>query len=354
MGLFLLPASRMHRGTLRNRALKCLLSLGIAAVMAWLPASSGSCMEIEPFQTRNQNPLIRVYGLPTIGSASVMPVGKLEATLQADLANNFAPASGINENVMLDGETYGFTLSARYGIARDLEVGMDIPYLVNSGGFLDGFIEGFHDFFGLPEGGRKWYPKDRLLYQYTKNGATRVLVNDGSSGIGDISLRGAWQIWRDGRGAPLNVALHAALKLPTGNAHRLFGSGSTDFSLWLTASDDFRLPLGHLTVYGAAGGMAMTDGDVLEDQQRNLAAFGSLGLGWSPLEWLALKVQMDGHTSFYTGSNLEEVNSGAVQITAGGTIGFTTGTFLDIGVVEDLAVNTSPDVVFHLALRHRF
>lgn len=354
MGLFQLPASRMYRGTLRARALSCLLSLGIAAAMAWLAPPSVFAMDIEPFQTRNQSPLIRIYGLPTIGSASVVPEGRLEASLTADLANNWSPDFSAAESVMLDGETYSFTLSARYGIARDLEIGMDIPYLANSGGFMDGFIEGFHDFFGLPQADRKSYPKDRLLYQYSNNGVTRTLVNDGSSGIGDVRLRGAWQIWRDGRGAPLNLALHAALKLPTGNDHRLFGSGSTDFSLWLTASDDYLLPLGHLTLFGAAGGLVMTDGDVLRDQQRNLVGFGSIGIGWSPLEWLALKIQTDGHTSFYTGSNLRQVNSGSLQFTGGGTIGFTPSTFFDLGVSEDLIVDTAPDVVFHLALRHRF
>jgi hypothetical protein len=179
-------------------------------------------------------------------------------------------------------------------------------------------------------------------------------VADASSGIGDIRLTGAWQLYRGSAGASPAVALHGAVKLPTGNSNRLYGSGSTDFSLWLTASDDFGLPLGHLTLYGAAGGMAMTDGDVLRDQQRNLVGFGSLGIGWSPLDWLTLKVQTDGHTSFYTGSNLEQVNSGSLQITGGGTIGFTKDTLLDIGVSEDLVVNTAPDVVFHLALRSRF
>jgi hypothetical protein len=100
--------------------------------------------------------------------------------------------------------------------------------------------------------------------------------------------------------------------------------------------------------------MAMTDGDVLKDQQRNLAAFGSLGFGWSPLQWLALKVQADAHTSFYTGSDLKEVNSGSVQLVSGGTIGFGAKTFLDLGVAEDVLVATAPDVVFHLALRHQF
>jgi len=330
-----------------------LLLLALSVVVPGTP-TYGIAMEIIPFQSSNQSPLIRVFGLPAIGSAFVVPTGRFEGTLTSDITNNFAPDFSTTEEVMLDGETYRFNLAVRYGIAPGFQIGIDIPYLANSGGFLDGFIEGFHDTFGLSQGMRKSYPRNRILYQYSQNGTTKVLADESSSGIGDIRLSGAWQLYQEGTEEPRAVALHASIKLPTGNSNRLFGSGSTDFALWLTASHDYRLPLGHLTLYGAAGGMALTDGEVLKDQQRNLAAFGSLGLGWSPLQWLALKIQADAHSSFYTGSSLKQVNSGSVQMVSGGTIGFSEETFLDLGVSEDVWVDTAPDVVFHLALRSRF
>lgn len=330
-----------------------LLLLTLAFVVTGTPASVAA-MDIIPFQSSNQSPLIRIFGLPAIGSASVVPTGQFEGTLTSDVTNSFATDSSGTETVMLDGETYRFNLALRYGIAPNCQIGIDIPYLAEGGGVLDGFIEDFHDTFGLPQGDRTSFPRNRLLYQYSNNGTTKVLVNDGSNGIGDIRLSGAWQLHQGDTESPLAVALHASIKLPTGNSNRLFGSGSTDFALWLTASDDCQLPLGHLTVYAAAGGMALTDGDVLKNQQRNLAAFGSLGLGWSPLNWLALKVQADAHTSFYTGSSLKQVNSGSVQLVSGGTIGFGEKTFLDLGLSEDVLVATAPDVVFHVALRHRF
>jgi len=343
----------------RNSPRQCSLNfvafllLALAVLMPGNPCAVAA-MDIVPFQSSNQSPLIRNFGLPAIGSASVVPAGRFEGTFTTDVTSNSTSDISLTDAIMLDGETYRFNLSARYGIAPGFQIGIDIPYLANSGGFLDGFIEGFHDAFGLPQGIRKSSPRNRLLYQYTRNGITRILVNDGSNGIGDIRLSGAWQLHQGDSAAPLAVALHASIKLPTGNSNRLFGSGSTDFALWLTASDDCQLPLGHLTVYASAGGMALTDGDVLEDQQRNLAGFGSLGFGWSPLQWLALKVQADAHTSFYTGSSLKQVNSGSVQLVSGGTIGFSEKTFLDVGISEDVWVDTAPDVVFHLALRSRF
>ncbi len=333
----------------RAAAIACATATLLAALSPTIFA-----MEILPFQTANQSPLIRIFGLPAIGAASVLPAGRIEGTLSLDASNNFTLDSAAGERVMLDGETYRFALAARYGIAPGFEIGLTIPLLTNSGGFLDGFIEGFHDFFGFNQGKRKSYPEDRLLYEYTRAGDSKVLVNDGSTGIGDIRLSGAWRLYDDGRENPRQVALHGSIKFPTGNSHRLFGSGSTDFALWVTAGDDYRLPLGNLTLYAAGGGMVMTDGDVIRDQQRNLVGFGSLGVGWSPLEWLAIKIQADGHTSFYNGSDLVQVNGGSVQLTTGGTIGFTRDTFLDVGVSEDVVLDASPDVVFHFALRSRF
>ena len=100
--------------------------------------------------------------------------------------------------------------------------------------------------------------------------------------------------------------------------------------------------------------MGMTDGDVLKDQQRNWVGFGVLGLGWSPARWIALKIQANGHTSFYKNSELEELNGSSVQLTLGGTLAFSKNIALDLGLTEDLLIRTSPDVVFHLALRGSF
>ena len=100
--------------------------------------------------------------------------------------------------------------------------------------------------------------------------------------------------------------------------------------------------------------MAMSDGDILPGQQRNLVGFGSFGFGWSPTEWIAFKVQTSGHTPFYKESELRELSNGALQLITGGTLYFSPRTSLDIGVSEDIAVNTSPDVAFHLALRRLF
>ena len=146
-----------------------------------------------------------------------------------------------------------------------------------------------------------------------------------------------------------------SLKLPTGDSSQLHGSGGTDFALWLTGSDQYRLGSGLVGLFGAAGGLAMTTGDVLPQQRRNLAAFGSAGIGWSPVPAFSVTTQANAHTSFYTGSDLAEVDSTSVQLLIGFTVLLPADVLLDLAMAEDLIfTSSSPDVVYTFALRKNF
>jgi len=311
-------------------------------------------VEITPFYTQNQSPLIQIFGLPSIGEPSPVPVRKVDFRLIVDLTNNFIENANERENIVLDGQSTRISLDARYGIARNFEVGLSIPYIIQGGGFTDGFIDWYHNAFGFAEGGRDQAPKNRLLYQYQKDLQTRLKVNQSSSGIGDLQILGGFQLYQSPAKPSRAVSLRTSLKLPTGDSQQLHGSGSTDLSLWITAGEDFRPGIGHMSLFGAGGVMGMTDGDVLKGLQRNWAGFGVLGVGWSPARWIAFKIQANGHTSFYKDSDLEELNAGSVQLTIGGTLAFSEKISLDLGVTEDPLNRASPDVVFHLALRGTF
>ena len=311
-------------------------------------------VEMGPFFTQNQSPLVQIFGLPSIGEASVVPSQKADLRLIVDLANNFVDDKNSNESIVLDGESTRFSLDARYGIAKNFAVGLMIPYIIEGGGVTDGFIDWYHNTFGFTAGGRDQAPKNRLLYHYEKNRQVRLKVDQSSHGIGDIQITGAFQLYRNLDKPSRTISLRTSLKLPTGDSDNLHGSGSTDFSLWMTAGDDYKISVGHFTLYGAAGVMGMTDGDVLKEQQRNWAGFGCLGVGWSPARWIAFKVQANGHTSFYKDSELASLSQNSIQLTMGGTLAFSKKISLDLGVTEDVVVRTSPDVVFHLALRGSF
>jgi hypothetical protein len=311
-------------------------------------------LELKPFDTQNQSPFIQIYGLPFPGDAHLTPPGGKDFKVIFDLANNSLDDSAGTEKVTADGETYRTTLVGRYGFAQGIEFGVEIPYIAHSGGFLDAFIESYHSAFGFPQGDRGQAPRGRLLYQYRHNGIDRIKVDSSGSGLGDIRLTTALQLHPRLDESPTALALRASLKLPTGETDQLRGSGSTDMAVWLTASDDHKLGSGHWTLFGAAGILGMSDGKILEDQQRNWVEFGTIGIGWSPLSWVGFKMQINGHTSFFKDSDLVELNGNSAQLTIGGTFAVFRHTTLDIGVTEDLIIKTAPDVVFHIAVQSHF
>lgn len=333
--------------------IKCFKRLGLGLIILLLNSLNLEAAQFEPFYTQNQSPLISIYGLPFVGSAGIKAKSQGDLGLTLDLASNHVVKNNAQEMIVLDGEITRLTLSGRYGLGNRLELGIDVPFLIMGGGFLDNFIENYHAAFGFPNGGRELAPQNRLLYRYQKNGVTLLNMEQSGQGFGDVSFNGGWQIYQSAD-SRTNLALRGSLKLPTGDTGSLRGSGSVDLALWIAGNWGHPLMLGQVTLFGSAGAMGMTKGAILTDQQRPFVGFGSLGLGFSPADWIELKVQANAHTSFYADSGLDEINGPSAQLTVGGTLHVTPKTSLDIGITEDMIAGTSPDVVFHFSLRYTF
>jgi hypothetical protein len=312
-------------------------------------------MEITPFRTVNQSPVVQIFGLPAESSATVAPAGRLIVGLSQDIGSEYAVSRATGEQITLDGESYRWTLSARYGLNEQFEAGIDIPYMLYGGGFLDGFIVDWHNTFGLPQGGRDSAPNNRLSYRYRKNGLEKLTMDKAGSGIGDISVAAGMKLFDEHTATAHDaLALRLSVKLPTGDSSSLRGSGSTDFALSLCGSMNSFTEWGSLGIFGSVGGLAMTRGNVLADQQNNLAGFGTLGLGWGPADWISFKAQLNAATPMYHGSSLDELSKVSMMLVIGGALKLPGDYLLDIGVSEDIVVTTAPDVAFHLGLSKQF
>lgn len=319
-----------------------------------VPCLAGD-MEITPFRTVNQRPLVQIFGLPAESSATVTPAGRLTLGLTQDITSEYAVNETASEQLLLDGESYRWTLAARYGVGERFEAGVEIPYVLYGGGFFDGFIIDWHRTFGLPQAGRDTAPRNRLSYRYSKDGVQKLRMEHAGSGIGDMVVSGGMTLYNDhDSNVHDSLALRSSIKLPTGESSSLRGSGSTDFSLALCGSMNNFTEWGSLGLFGSVGGLAMTRGDVLPDQQNNLAGFATFGLGWGPAEWISFKVQLNGHTALYHGSALDELSQPALMLVGGGALKLPGDYLLDIGVSENVFVASAPDVGLHLGLSKRF
>jgi hypothetical protein len=65
-------------------------------------------------------------------------------------------------------------------------------------------------------------------------------------------------------------------------------------------------------------------------------------------------MQINANTPLYKDSSLAEISDPAVMMVMGGALQLPGNYQLDIGVSEDIAVATAPDVAFHLGLSRIF
>jgi hypothetical protein len=326
---------------------------GLLAICRGLAPIAAASELVQPFYSRNLNPFVQIYGLPAAEGAALVPAGRLEARLVFDAANNYAASGTQGEINVIRGETYRAVLAMRYGLREDLEIGIDLPYLYHGRGNLNDFIREWHDTFGLPQGGRSEATDAKLAYLYTDSGSELVHVVGSASGLGDVFLGAAMPLWESDGENPRRLTLRAAIKVPTGSASELQGSGSTDFSLRLSGEDRQTFAVARIVCFGSLGALLLSQGDVIPERQRHAVGFGTVGFGWQPLAHLALKLQFDGHTAFYN-SAIDQLGDFSVQLLMGGTLGIPGDLLLDLAVSEDLIVGTAPDVVFHFGLRRLF
>ncbi len=308
-----------------------------------------------PFFTRNMSPIIQIFGLPATQGGDLTPAGHTDSTLALETANNFTWDQKGEESVWFDGETSRATLFLSHGIAPRWEIGLEVPIVSHNTGIFDGFIENWHDAFGLPQNGRKDVPRGQVDYTYDRGGSTSELsMSDTGTGIGDLTLHLGYQLIQSSPGNRRALALRGGIKLPTGDSDRLRGSGATDLHLGLALTDAQSLSRYNLTLFASGGVLWLTEGDILADQQRDMVGFGSLGFDWAPWRLVSFKLQLDGHSSFYKDSALDQIDSASAQLAIGGTLHLGDTDSVDLCVTEDVVVDTASDVVFHIAWKHRF
>lgn len=313
----------------------------LAAVALGLVAGA---VQAEPgLPVYNQGALARAFALPVLGTPAVLAAGDGRDALRYDLTSEYHASASGSEAVILDGEADLLTLAFRRGLGHGLEASLSLPLLHQSGGFMDGSIENWHSWFGLPNGGRELAPRDRYLYQYTRNGETRLDATRTGTDLGDLRVGLGWQAL-DG------LALRGELKLPTGDDAHLAG-GNTGAAVWA----DWALPFpSGLPLSGwLSGGVSVNDRAApLHGQQNTVIPVGGAGLGLRITERVSLLAQLYAHGALFGGSGLDPFRE-ALQFALGLRWRTSPDFAFDLGFQEDPITSSSPDFSLHLGFSWR-
>jgi len=257
-----------------------------------------------------------------------------------------------DKNLMVrDYESCVTELGVAYNFLKELQVGFEMRFYYYYEGFLDPFMEAFHDFFNFSDGGRKYFYRNQIYINTpNKNGVTLFLDKRAFS-FGDIDL---WCKWTFFENRKISLAALGAFKVPTGKLESLSGSGYPDAALGLLM--DYRA-LRFMSLYTQAGIVVPFNG-------KSYPMFnGLLGVEVHPWKFLSFNLQMNIKTSPLSddivpfgwnhdwGTDFYQLNLPQTNVLAGIVLQFKNFR-MQLYIEEDAIFNQGTDVTFGIMFSH--
>ena len=286
--------------------------------------------------TRDQNPMLQAYYLPALGFSS-QPGWQYSHSLF--ITNTFQTETINNETLVIDAESYRYDFAIAYQ-QNNWRLNTKIPLIFTQGGSLDGLIEDWHDFFGLPEGGRKSNANDQLNIEYIKNGATIFLQNKADNDIGDIEVSLSYQLASDKK---RSTEISVGIELPTGSVDTNSGNEATDIALWLSHT---RAATDLTNLYGLIAYSRLGKGGQLDAQLNTGTWVAQLGAEHAFSPKITGILQFDMHSALINDSALTAFGN-SLQMQLGLQFrSLIKNHNLDLFFSEDILPGSAPDITF--------
>ena len=257
------------------------------------------------------------------------------------------------EYVLSDYEGCITEIGAAYNFFREVQAGFNMRLFSYYGGFLDSFVENFHDFFGFSGGARDKFLQNQLYINFPNDNGILLYLNEPVISFGDIDL---WCKWTFIENENISLAALGAFKLPTGNLQSLSGSGYPDIAAGLLL--DYRV-ISLLSLYAQAGIVVPFNG-------KSYPMFnGLLGIEIHPWKIFSFNLQLNIKTSPLSdntvmfgwndvwGVNLNQLTLPQTNVLAGIVIQFNK-LRLQLYIEEDAVFNQSNDFTVGITALYTF
>lgn len=302
-------------------------------------------------QTTNRFPLHMVVLTPRAVNAELPDQGALEATLALEYSNTYFNFRNARWDLLIDMEVLVADLSMVYGVSERFALRLDLPVVSFQDGFLDGFLQNYHDFLGVSNYDREDRPKNDFAFRVAKDGRLWIQGETAAMQLGEARFSTQFSLpSMKVAGHPLNSSFLATLKIPTGDADKGLGSERFDVGLFLPA---------HWK--GARWSAYVMPGVIWIDDPKTLGAQVSSRNSISLLagtayeyndrwRWLA---QLNHYTSPFEKTGLNELDDGALELTFGFQRILSRTLHWEFAFSEDLTLAV-PDFNIRLGMTWRF
>jgi hypothetical protein len=188
---------------------------------------------------------------------------------------------------------------------------MEVPALYRYPGAMEGAITATERAFARMTGTREGLRNTGYAFNVSRNGQTLFAGSGHALGLGDITLIGKYQILTQNQQIPA-VSLRLAVKVPSGDDARFFGSGHPDVGIGLAVE---KAIASDWILYSNVNGIFPTGtiaGLKLGPVFSGLAAVEYL---WSPA--FSLVAQFDYYSSPFDNTGVKLLDRGVTEVAAG-------------------------------------
>ncbi len=312
-----------------------------------LASSSLVLADFGPLQSTNRFPLHLLFIKPRPVQVDLPSRGDLETTLALEYSNTFFDRHNSRWNVLMDMEMLVTDVSLVYGLTSRVALRLDVPFVSMGGGFLDGFLENYHDAIGTSNYGREKRPKNTFEYRVSKDGLLWVQGDEGTMQMSDMTMSTQIKLFGPFDNYTMSGSLLLSLKLPTGNQTLGLSSGRYDAGIYLPLRWSAH-PWSFLAMPGAA---LINDPETRGahiSARNSFSMFGGVAYDYSQdTTWL---VQLNYYTSPIEETGLNALDKGSLELAVGFHHRLAEDWIMEFAFCEDLTL-ALPDFNLRMGLR---
>jgi hypothetical protein len=322
----------MYRRVRRAIPLVCALAAAIAAAPA---AAQG----LPPYASMNPMVFSRT-GLATV--PYVAPGRRWRVTALLDYASPIEYSSNTSTFYLMDAELLRLQLTATRQVGSKAFVLAQTSANGAYDGFLDGFLEWYHDLVGLHVAARAIRPKNEFAYELDLPDGRHFDYHKSSGYLGDLRIGGGI------RHSP-HWQTVVSFTLPTSTGPDGFTRGTVSANATTLLRSDFAK---RFTYEGSLGvGFTPAHGP-LSDLQHKTFVMVTQGLRGRVVGPLSLYTNLIYHSALYHDMGTSELDARELTIDVGGFFKFKRGPEWILGLTEDLEPSgPAIDVSFRLGAR---